>query len=147
MLRTFRLFALFLLMPLTACGVVSDDAQSGLSLLPSALTKAKDCMVVHGAMLQAGFAPMGVSEGAPDADETIEHMRGLADALPLNDVGQPTLRDAFRNTAEMVAGVKGKGLKAAGALVDSEPYLRHVGVLGQWYTSHCNKEGEDPSAG
>ena len=143
--RVFRLLALALLIPLAGCGIVGDEEENSLSNLSFLLTDAKDCVLVHGAVLQASFAPLALSEGPPDAAETIEHLRGMAEKLPLDDAGQPSLRNAFRNIADMVEGVVGKGPKAAAALVQSPRYRRQVAVLGAWYTPHCNKEEAAPS--
>jgi len=142
----FRTLTLFLLIPLAGCGIGSEEDRKTLSMLPSTLKNAKDCMFVHTAMLQAAFPPLVLSEDPTDAKGTLQDMRELADGLPLNDAGQPALRDAFRSMTDQVAGVQGKGHAAAGALVASDAYRRPAGVLKTWYVAHCKKDEKAPAA-
>src|SRR5690606_22460376 len=104
-----RISALALLLPLAACGVVEEGAK--LAALPSKMEGAKDCMMVHSTLLHAGFGPLSVVERTPETDEIIEAVRGGADALPLDETGQPTLRNAAREIADMLDQVKGTNLE------------------------------------
>lgn len=133
-----RITALALLLPLAACGVAEEGAK--LAALPSMMEGAKNCMLVHSSLLHAGFGPLSVVEQTPETDEIIEALRGGADALPLDETGQPTLRNAAREIADMLDEVKGTNIETTTAMAKSEPYQRHTAVLGAWHEANCQSE-------
>lgn len=137
--------ALCLCVVLTACGSGNEDSPR-ISQVPSAFQTAANCMVVHTAILQAGFAPLGIAENAADAEGMIEGLRSTADSLPLDDAGHPTLRNAFRSIAGQVASIRGQGADAAATLTRSAPYRTDLDVLGAWSSTHCDSDARDDSS-
>ncbi|MGH8074941.1 MAG: hypothetical protein ACREO4_12875 [Lysobacter sp.] len=135
-MRKHHLIGLVLLLPLAACGFM-DDSEDKLTSWTEGLEQAKDCMTVHAAALGAGIGPISVAKVTPDTAGMLQDMRDSAENLPLDDAGQPTLRDATVRIADRLDKVKGQSTETITAMVESEPYQRDVNVLGDWYTVHC----------
>ncbi|GAB2610528.1 hypothetical protein [Novilysobacter erysipheiresistens] len=139
-----HLTALALLLPLAACGFM-EDGEDKLTNWSTGLEQARDCITVHGAALGASIGPISVAKVTPETAGLLQGMRDSAGALPLDDAGQPTLRDAYLRIADRLDKVKGQSTEVIGAMAESEPYQRDVDVLGSWYTAHCATD-EQPSA-
>ncbi|MFC3716908.1 hypothetical protein ACFONC_12170 [Luteimonas soli] len=135
-MRKRHLTGLVLLLPLASCGFM-DDSEDKLTSWTEGLKQAGDCMTVHAAAIGAGIAPTSVAKVTPDTAEMLQGMRDSAEMLPLDDAGQPTLRDASLRIVEQLDKVKGQSPEAIKAMVESAPYQRDVSVLGDWYTAHC----------
>ena len=135
-MRKHHFIGLVLLLPLAACGFM-DDSEDKLTGWTDGLEQAKDCITVHGAALGASIGPISVAKVTPDTADMLQGMRDSAENLPLDDAGQPALRDASRRIADRLDKVKGQSTEAIAAMAESEPYQRDVNVLGDWYKVHC----------
>lgn len=139
-MRKRHLTGLALLLPLAACGFM-DDSEGKLTSLTEGLEQTRDCIIVHAAAIGAGIGPASVAEVTPETARMLQGMRDSAETLPLDDAGQPTLRDASLRIVEQLDKVKGQSLETITAMVESEPYQRDVNVLGDWYKAHCPTDG------
>lgn len=138
-MRIRHLTTLALLLPLAACGFMKDG-EDKLTSWSTGLEQAKDCMIVHGAAIGAGIGPISVAKVTPETAGLLQDMRDNAGALPLDDAGQPTLRDASLRIADQLDKVKGQSSEVIEAMVKSEPYQHDMDVLGTWYTAHCETD-------
>jgi len=135
-MRKRHLSGLVLLLPLAACGLTEDN-EGKLASWTQGLEKAKGCFTVHAAAIGAGIGPTSVIEVTPDTADMLQGMRDTADTLPLDEAGQPTLRDASLRIVERLDKVKGQSPETIAAMIESEPYQRDVNVLADWYKAHC----------
>lgn len=142
-MRIRHLTALVLLLPLAACGFM-EDGEDKLTSWSTGLEQARDCITVHGAAIGAGIGPISVAKVTPETAGLLQGMRDNAGALPLDDAGQPTLRDASLRIADRLDKVKGQSTDVIEAMVKSEPYQHDMDVLGTWYAAHC--AADEPSS-
>lgn len=143
-MRIRHLTVLVLLLPLAACGFM-EDGEDKLTSWSDGLELAGACMAVHGAGAGAGIAPIAVAKVTPDTADLLQGMRDTAESLPLDDAGQPTLRDAYLRIADRLDQVKGQSTETIAAMVESVPYQRDFNLLVAWHKAHC-PTGEQPSA-
>src|SRR5690606_41686172 len=129
-MRKRHLTGLVLLLPLAACGP-EEDNEGNLTSWTQELEQATDCFTVHAAAINAGMAPLSVAEVTPETADMLQGMRETADTLPLDEAGQPTLRDASLRIVERLDKVKGQSPETIRAMVESEPYQRDVNVLAE----------------
>lgn len=135
-MRIRHLTAFVLLLPLGACGFM-EDGEDKLTSWSTGLEKARDCITVHGAAIGAGIGPISVAHVTPDTAGLLQEMRDSAGALPLDEAGQPTLRDAYLRIADRLDKVKGQSTEVIEAMVKSGPYQRDFNLLVDWHKAHC----------
>ena len=144
-MRIRHLTTLVLLLPLAACGFM-EDGEDKLTSWSDGLKQAGACMIVHAAAAGAGVAPLAISKVTPDTAELLQGMRDTAESLPLDDAGQPTLRDAYRRMVDRLDQVKGQSPEVITAMIASGPYQQDFNLLGNWYKAHCATDEQPPAS-